>query len=301
MNYYKNNAFSVLASAATSGDTTLTLATGTGSRFPAANFLVTLIGYDGSGNENAWEIVRCTSRASDILTVVRAQEGTTASAWPGATRIENRVTAASMEALQETLVSGTNIKTAGGQSLVGAGDAPITAPETHAATSKTTPADDDELGITDSAASWGLKKLTFANLATWARGIKLAGLSIATDTAITASDTVLDALGKLQAQVSAKQDTLVSSTNIKTVNGGSLLGSGDLLVDGGGPLIDSLTITYNGDGTVATLTEDGVVKTFAYNGDGTINTVSWPVGPLTRTETYSYTSGVLNGMTAVEA
>ena len=171
----------------------------------------------------------------------------------------------------------------------------------HAATAKTAPTDADELGITDSAASWGLKKLTFANLAAWARGINLAGLSIATDTAITASDTVLDALGKLQAQVSAKQGTLVSGTNIKTVNGGSLLGSGDLLVDGGGPLIDSLTITYNGDGAIATLTEDGVVKAFAYNGDGTINTVSWPIGALTRTETYSYSSGVLTGMTAVEA
>ena len=177
----------------------------------------------------------------------------------------------------------------------------VTAAHIHAATSKTTPDDADELGITDSAASWGLKKLTFANLAAWARGINLAGLSIATNTAITTSDTVLGALGKLQAQVSAKQATLVSGKNIKTVNGGSLLGSGDLLVDGGGPLIDSLTITYNGDGTVATLTEDGVVKTFAYNGDGTINTVSWPVGALTRTETYSYSSGVLNGMTATEA
>ena len=143
----------------------------------------------------------------------------------------------------------------------------------HAATAETTPNDADELGITDSAVSWGLKKLTFANLAAWVRGINLAGLSLATNTAITASDTVLGALGKLQAQVSAKQDTL----------------------------IDSLTITYNGDGTVATLTEDGVVKTFAYNGDGTIDTVSWPVGPLTRTETYSYSSGVLTGMTAVEA
>ena len=67
------------------------------------------------------------------------------------------------------------------------------------------------------------------------------------------------------------------------------------------PLVDALSITYNGDGTIATLTEDGVTKAFAYNGDGTINTVSWPVGALTRTETYSYSSGVLNGMTAVEA
>ncbi len=65
--------------------------------------------------------------------------------------------------------------------------------------------------------------------------------------------------------------------------------------------IDALSITYSGDGSIATLTEDGVVKAFAYNGDGTINTVSWSVGALTRTETYSYSSGVLNGMTATEA
>ena len=64
--------------------------------------------------------------------------------------------------------------------------------------------------------------------------------------------------------------------------------------------IDALSITYNGNGSIATLTEDGVVKTFAYNGDGTINTVSWPIGALTRTETYSYSSGVLTGMAATE-
>lgn len=72
---------------------------------------------------------------------------------------------------QATLVSGTNIKTAGGQNLVGSGDAPIVAPETHAATAKTTPADADELGLSDSAASWALKKLTFANLKSWIDGL----------------------------------------------------------------------------------------------------------------------------------
>ena len=41
----------------------------------------------------------------------------------------------------------------------------------HAATGKTTPVDADELGITDSAASWGLKKLTFANLKAWIGGL----------------------------------------------------------------------------------------------------------------------------------
>lgn len=38
----------------------------------------------------------------------------------------------------------------------------------------------------------------------------------------------------LVTDIGAKQDTLVSATNIKTVNGTSLLGSGDLVVSGGG-------------------------------------------------------------------
>lgn len=42
-----------------------------------------------------------------------------------------------------------------------------TASNIHEAAAKITPADADELGLSDSAASWGLKKLTFANLKTW--------------------------------------------------------------------------------------------------------------------------------------
>lgn len=37
----------------------------------------------------------------------------------------------------------------------------------------------------------------------------------------------------LEAALDAKQATLVSGTNIKTVNGASVLGSGDLVVSGG--------------------------------------------------------------------
>ena len=40
----------------------------------------------------------------------------------------------------------------------------ITSSDVHAAASKTTPIDADELPLIDSAASWGLKKLTWANL-----------------------------------------------------------------------------------------------------------------------------------------
>lgn len=40
----------------------------------------------------------------------------------------------------------------------------------------------------------------------------------------------------LQAALSGKQDTLVSGTNIKTINGSSVLGSGDLTISGGSGL-----------------------------------------------------------------
>ena len=49
--------------------------------------------------------------------------------------------------------------------------------------------------------------------------------------ALQASQAETAALG---ATVSGKQARLVSGTNIKTVNGTSLLGSGDLVVSGGG-------------------------------------------------------------------
>lgn len=39
---------------------------------------------------------------------------------------------------------------------------------------------------------------------------------------------------KVKALVSGKQDALVSGTNIKTINGNSILGSGDMTISGGG-------------------------------------------------------------------
>lgn len=62
----------------------------------------------------------------------------------------------------------------------------------------------------------------------------LAGFTLIAGGTVSAADSLLVAVGKLQKQVndlfSGKQDALVSGTNIKTVNGSSLLGSGDLSV-----------------------------------------------------------------------
>lgn len=75
-----NNAVGNLAAPMTTGDTTLTLQSGQGARFPVLGagdwHPVTVVKVDGS-----LEIMRATARTGDILTVSRAQEGTTALAF----------------------------------------------------------------------------------------------------------------------------------------------------------------------------------------------------------------------------
>jgi hypothetical protein len=88
-----NNAFGTLASGINSSATSITLTTGQGARFPTLSagdyFYATLI--DTSNN---LEIVKCTARSTDVLTVARAQENTTARSYSTGDRIEIRLTAA---------------------------------------------------------------------------------------------------------------------------------------------------------------------------------------------------------------
>lgn len=89
------------------------------------------------------------------------------------------------------------------------------------------------------------------------RDAVLTGLSLASSAVVSATDSVLSAIGKLQAQVSGKQDTLVSGTNIKTINGSSVLGSGDLAVSGGGQVVQS-TLTTLATGTALIPSDDTI-------------------------------------------
>lgn len=103
---FKNNAFASLAAELSAAGTLATLAAGQGARFPAPSggdhFLATLILLDGNGAETAWEVVKCTARATDGLTIERAQEGTTARIWPVGSRLEMRVTAGTLDSFTDT-------------------------------------------------------------------------------------------------------------------------------------------------------------------------------------------------------
>lgn len=91
----KNNAVSTIPSSITAGQTSITVTTGTGVVFPTLGvgdyFFATI-----SSVANAYEVVKVTARSGDVLTITRAQEGTTALSFPAASRIELRVTAQSI-------------------------------------------------------------------------------------------------------------------------------------------------------------------------------------------------------------
>jgi len=97
---FSNNASGALASSITSTGTTITLTTGGGAQFPAISggnyFYATL-----TDSSNNLEIVKVTARATDVFTVVRAQEGTIGRAYAAADKLELRVTAAVMNSLPQ--------------------------------------------------------------------------------------------------------------------------------------------------------------------------------------------------------
>ncbi|EER61567.1 hypothetical protein AcdelDRAFT_0902 [Acidovorax delafieldii 2AN] len=71
-------------------------------------------------------------------------------------------------------------------------DDPVVASQIHAATSKATPVDADELGYLDSASGFGLVRMTWGNLKTWLSGLfvgKTGAQTMAGNLSITKPDT----------------------------------------------------------------------------------------------------------------
>jgi hypothetical protein len=91
----KNNASGTLATAISASDTGIVLTTGNGASFPALGatdyFYATLESTGGT-----FEVIKVTVRSGDSMTVVRAQEGSTANSFAAGSRIELRVTVQSV-------------------------------------------------------------------------------------------------------------------------------------------------------------------------------------------------------------
>jgi hypothetical protein len=106
-----NNAFGTLNASINSSATTIVLVAGQGARFPTLSagdyFYATLI--DTSNN---LEIVKCTARSTDTLTVVRGQDGTTARAYATNDRFELRPTAVMLNEI--TTIAESALPKAGG-------------------------------------------------------------------------------------------------------------------------------------------------------------------------------------------
>lgn len=92
---YTNFAYSTLASGIAPATTSLTLDAGDGALFPAAGAGSTFdaVIYNTSLQR---EIVSCTSRTGDVLTITRAQQGTSALTWNAGDRIGHRLTAGAL-------------------------------------------------------------------------------------------------------------------------------------------------------------------------------------------------------------
>lgn len=137
------------------------------------------------------------------------------------------------------------------------GNVPDTvAVQIEAATAKTTPVDADNIGITDSAASFVLKKVTWLNIkntlktyfdtlyttASSVLSVVLTGISFASSATITATDTILSAFGKLQAQSTINNAKIsfdsTSSTRLANTSGTN---TGDETVTTIGTLINGST------------------------------------------------------------
>lgn len=139
-----NNATSLLAGAIDAAATTLSVENADAALFPnpAAGEWFPLTIVDNAGN---MEIVKATARAGAIITVQRAQEGTTAKAFAAGARVDLRATAAALNDVGEKATTKT----------VGAAMA--------GANGKQTPADGDFFGGVEAGGST-MFKTTWGNI-----------------------------------------------------------------------------------------------------------------------------------------
>lgn len=96
---YSNNAFTTLASAINSSATSITVATGEGSRFPSISATTDYF-YLTISTSTTSEIVKVTARSSDTMTIVRAQDDTTALSFSTNSSVQLKVNKAMLDGIK---------------------------------------------------------------------------------------------------------------------------------------------------------------------------------------------------------
>ena len=127
--------------------------------------------------------------------------------------LATKADASALSSKQDTLVSGTNIKTINGETILGSGN----------------------LVIQSGTSNWDdiQGKPQFAGVATSGDYNDLINKPTIPDVSNLAT----------KQEIAGKQDTLVSGTNIKTINGNSVLGAGDITIQAGGTIDTAMSDT----------------------------------------------------------
>ena len=127
--------------------------------------------------------------------------------------LATKADASALSSKQDTLVSGTNIKTINGETILGSGN----------------------LVIQSGTSNWDdiQGKPQFAGVATSGNYNDLTNKPTIPDVSDLAT----------KQEIAGKQDTLVSGTNIKTINGNSVLGAGDITIQAGGTIDTAMSDT----------------------------------------------------------
>lgn len=191
--------------------------------------------------------------------------------------LNNKANKSELTGKQDTLISGTNIKTINNQSILGSGNIEI-----QASTGSTdlsdyyTKEETDSTFATVSQVENKVDKIEGKSLISDEEIARLATVTNYDDSTIneqiaTLNSSKLDvstyttdkANFATKTELNSKQNTLISGQNIKTINGNSLLGSGDITITGGGDI--DLSNYYN-KGEVDTKL-DAKLDTSTYNSD----------------------------------
>jgi hypothetical protein len=239
-----NNAKSTLAVAVGGLDTTITIASGTETLFPAPTggdyFYVTL----EDSTKTIREIVKCTARTGNVLTVVRAQDGTFTNIFSVGATVELRINRAS---LTDSIVAAANSASAAAASA------------SSASTSATT-------------------ATTQAGIATTQATTATTQAGIATTQATNAANSATAANNSALAAAASAASGLYSAVQDKSANYTVVVGdAGDLLrvTTTGGPVTITLPLISSlSDGfklAVVKWTGDANIVTIARSGTNTIN------------------------------